>query len=341
MFIIACTGITYTEERTRKLILAGADVLRVNLCRYSTEKSIRLLQHISDIISSLNANVKILVDLPYNKIMLGDFDTKSFSVKEGEEFICKTASYSQDCKDFIPIQIEKLGTKTQINQTIIIGDGEIAAQVIEIINDETIKIKMLNNGNIRYLRTVNINDDSILKDIEKKIFNTLKTVADLDFDYISIPYVEKNINQKIKNIMPQKLGNKKRKIILRIENNNGLNDLSEILSDNFYDIIMFSRGDIGLHAPYEQVGLLQKKITSECKKIKKPIIIASNILESTLQNFIPSHSDISDLTNMVMDKIDGIQFGVETGIFGRPANTISAAKKIITATERFMAASKK
>lgn len=336
MFIIASTGVNYTEERTRKLILSGTDILRINICRRSMEKNRQLIKSTNEIILDLHADTKILLDMPYNRIMLGDFDTKIFSVRENQEFICKSAPYTFDCNEFIPIQIEKLGEKVNLNQIIIIGNGETALLVTEVIDSETIKIKILNNGLIRYMRVVNINDKSTLKNIIIKFEEAIKAVSDLEFYYLSIPYIEKNINEKIKEIITKFKKEQKVKTIVKIENTNGINDIQTILSDPFYDMTMFCRGDIGIEIPYEQVGILQKKITNCCKQYRKPLIISASILESTTETFIPSHADISDLTNIILDGVSGIQFSVETGIYGRPAYTISAAKKIITSVQKYI-----
>ena len=335
MFIIASTGMTHAEQRTRKLILSGTDILRINICRRSMEKNKQLINNTDDVIDELHANTKILLDMPYNKIILGDFDIKIFSTKENHELICKSASYTPDCNEFIPIQIEKLGKKVKLNQTIMIGDGEIALLVIEIIDDETIKTRVLNSGSIRYMRTINIVDTTILENIITKFEDASTAIYGLEFHYLSIPYIEKKINEEIKKIFTKLKNEQKIKIIIKIENTNGLNDIQTILSDPFYDIIMFHRGDMGVTLPYEKVGILQKKITDYCRTLKKPLIIATNVLESTVKTFIPSHADISDLTNMFLDGVDGIQFSIETGIYSRPAYTISVAKKIISEAKKY------
>ncbi len=335
MLIVASTGITYAEERTRKLVLSGTDILRINICRRPMEKNRQLIKNTDDVIADLHGNTKILLDMPYNKIMLGDFDIKIFSVKENQEFTCKSATYTPNCNEFIPIQIEKLGEKVNTNQTIMIGDGEIALLVTEIIDAETIKIKVLNSGTIRYMRTVNILDEKTLKNMTTKFEEAAAAIFDLEFHYLSIPYIERDTNEKIKQIFLKLKTEQKIKIAIKIENRNGLDDIQTILSDPFYDIVMFSRGDIGINLPYEKVGIIQKKITNLCTQSKKPLIIATSILESTTETFIPSHADISDLTNMLLDGVSGIQFSVETGIYSRPAYTISVAKKIIAEAEKY------
>lgn len=334
MLIIASSGTQLTEERTRKILLSGADIIRVSLLKRSPEKNVDLIKKIQDIIDDLNANAKILLDLSFNRVILGDFDIKMLAVRESEEFVCKSATYSANCNEFIPIQVEKLGKNVQLNQTLIVGDGEVALEVIEIIDQDTIRVRMLNNGILQYMKPINIRSDQDIGEISEKYIGIINKVKDLDIRFVSIPYIERSINEKIKNKLGKPL-NKIRKVkkIIKIGSIASLKDIDSILADPFYDMVIFNRGLAGVNFPYERIGLMQKEIVKKAKKHKKSVIIFTDILESTMRNFIPSRADILDLTNMVIDGVDGILFGVETNGYARPAYTISVAKKIIETVE--------
>lgn len=335
MFIISSTGTQFTDERTRKMILAGTDIIRINIARRTMEENRRLIKETQEVINDLHSDTKILIDMPYNKIMLGDFDIKIFAVRENEEFICKSATYTQDCNQFIPIQIQKLGERVRLNQIIIIGDGEVAMQVIEIVDAETIKIKILNNGVLRYMRNINIafehNDEMC-----EKYHKTLEALADLEFHYFSVPYINQNFNDLLKKRINDIIANKGLyiKTIIKIEDMAGVSATPLIFSDPFYKMVVLNRGEIGVNLPYEQMGIIQKEIVTQAHQYKKSIIIGTNILESTVKSYIPARADILDLTNMVMDGVNGIQFSIETGVFARPAYTISTARKIINEIEK-------
>lgn len=333
--IIASSGTHLTEERTRKILLSGADIIRVSLLKRSPEKNIDLVKKIQDTIDDLNSSAKILLDLSFNRVILGDFGTKMLAVREGEEFTCKSATYSADCAEFIPIQVENLGKNVKPNQTLIIGDGEVALEVTEIIDHDTIKVRMLNNGILQYMRPINIQSDQNIGDISKKYVEIVNRIKDyIDLRFISIPYIDRSTNEKIKDELGRPL-NKIRKLkkIIKIGSIGSLRDIDSILADPFYDMVIFNRGLAGVNFPYEKIGLMQKEIVKKAKKHKKAVIIFTDILESTMKNFIPSRADILDLTNMVLDGVDGIQFGVETNGYARPAYTISVAKKIIETVE--------
>ena len=156
MFVIATVGLNKTEEKARKVLLSGAEAIRFNLSRYTPEVNLNIIKITENIVDELNSNTKIILDMPINKIRLGDFDIKDFAVREGEEFYFKSGSYTMDCNQFIPVKTSGLGEKVNLHQTISIGDGEVSIQVVEIIDQETIKARILNNGILQYYRTFNI-----------------------------------------------------------------------------------------------------------------------------------------------------------------------------------------
>src|SRR3989339_917019 len=150
--IIGSVGFENTEAKTRKIILAGADAIRINLSRHSIEENLEIVRSVNHTIEDVHANTRVILDMPISKTRLGDFDMKIFTIREQEEMIFKSASYSPDCNQFIPVQIPKLGERVHINQTITVGDGEVALQVVDIIDSTTILMKALNNGSLQYMR---------------------------------------------------------------------------------------------------------------------------------------------------------------------------------------------
>jgi len=328
MFIIAGIGLnSYKEENLRKIILSGADMIRYNFAYRGLDENLKNLIQARTTIDNLNSSTKIIVSLPINKVRLGEFDIKLFSVQEEQTMEFKSANYSPNCNDFIPVDVEKLGEKVEKGQTITIGDGEVAIRILEIIDADTIKVQALNNGVIRFRKTFNIHtsihDSKMLNDYEKIINKTIE----LNPDYYSISYSTKNNLSKIKEIIQKH--NHHPKIIIRLEGQEAIDNLEEICNDTFYNLILMDRGEMGVNLPYEKIGIYQDKIIKTAKKYKKNIVISTQILESTINNYIPCKSDVTDLTNIVKSKADGIMLCKETVVGKRPSYTISVAKKII------------
>ena len=270
--------------------------------------------------------------MPVDKIRLGDFDTKTFAVRENEELTFKSAPYSPDCNQFIPIEMHRLGDKTYVNQIITIGDGEVSFEVKEIINNDTIKARVLNNGVLHYMKTFNCghtNTEEVVLNTYKKDFDIIQNINP---HLIAISYINKDINEKIKQLINSY--NLSAKIIIKIERELGEYELELICRDQYYNMVLMDRGEIGVNMPYEKLGVYQKQIMAIARRFKKPAIVSTQILESTINNFIPSRSDILDLTNIVLDGADGIMLCMETAANQRPIYTLSVARKIIVEAEK-------
>lgn len=335
MLIIASAGINkVSEERIRKMILAGADGIRFNLTYYDIDETIKYIELIKKIKDQLNSTIKILIDFPLNKIQFGEFEDGAMVVKEGDCHIFKSAPFSPDCNEFIPINTTYLGEKVKFNQTISLANGRITVQVTKILNRESIEVLILNNGIIKPKQTFN-NDTAVSEqDMLEKYSSIMKKIADLRPDYIAISYLNKNFAKKTKEIPEMTEIQKYSKINIKIENELDDDALEQIFTDKFYHRVLLDRGELAVNIPYEKTGIYQKKICNLCKKYNKSLFISTQILNSTLDNYIPAKSDILDLTNMVLDGVRGIILTKETSQNRRPAYAISVAKKIIEAVEK-------
>lgn len=337
MKIISSVGQQNTIEKARKMILAGTDIIRFNFSRYSIEKNIEIIRNVHNVVDDLSSKIKILIDMPVNKVRLGHFDEHTFAIHEGQPFTCRSADYSPSCNDFIPINTDKLGLKVKNDQLITIGNGEVALQVTEIVDQDTIKVKATNNGLLRYLKTFNIEAPGTTKAFIDKYSKILDAVLGFIPDYIVVPYVDSEINEEIKKIIISKREKHEiNKIIIKIDSEQGINAIEDILKDDFYDMCLLDRGELGVSMPYEQLGITQKNISKVALKNKKKLIISTQILDSTINNLIPLRAEILDITNMVLDGIYAIMLCDETGINIRPAYTINVAKKIINQVEKFL-----
>lgn len=339
MFIIAGIGLnSFSEDKIRKIILTGADVLRYNFSYRETEENINHIKIALTTIEDLNSNTKILIDMPIPKIRLGDFDTKTFGVREGENYYFKSAGFTSDCNEFIPVQIKDLGKKTKLNQNITIGDGEISIHIIDIIDNDTIEAVILNNGVIRYNKSFNIENGFDKEVFIKNYSRILDDIQNIKPKYIAVSYLNKDVDNEIKNLpFWQNAPNKEKiKKIIKIENKSALDDIEEIVKDNFYDYILIDRGELGVNMPFELLGLIQKKIIRLAQNNKKGVIVSTQILESTINNYIPYRSEITELTNLVLSKVNGIMLCQETAVGSRPSYSISVAKKIINEVEKYI-----
>lgn len=316
----------------KKIILSGPDVLRFNFSYGNIDEKIAHIQTAQDIINEVGGQTKILADLPSPKIRLGGFPLKELYVEEGQTLTLKSAPYSENPKNFIPVQYPEIGNLFCPEQTVIIDEGEIALKVNCIMDKDTIEVLLFNTGYILPYKGLNWTDQIFDFDahIEKISKNILPILTGLNLKYLTCPFVNNiEIAKKYREaIEKQPWENNKPKIVLKLETEESIKNAEAIIS--LGDVILFERGDLGIRSPFEKMGVYQKHIISLCKKMNKPLFISSQILESTIHNFVPQRSEICDLTSMVLEGVKGIMLCHETGINGsRPAYPISVAKKII------------
>lgn len=324
-----------TDSKMRKIILAGADVLRFNLAYSTIEENMDRMKKAQEVIGDLNYNVKIMADLPGNKIRLGNFDTKIFAVKEGDKCIFKSGPYTPDCNEFIPVQIKRLGDEVRLNQVIVLGDGEIAIQIVQITDSDTVTAQILNNGIIQAMKGFNLHCKTPSDTLLQTSLDTIDTISEIQPDFVAIPFIDDQFNQAIdKKMIEKKMDGK---LIIKIENQNGIDQIEQIASNPAYDMILIDRGELGLNIAFESLGLVQKFLIHKAKKHHKKVIVSTQIMESTINNYIPLRSEIADVTNIIFDGADAIMFCRETGFGSRPSYTISTARKIIELVENRIA----
>lgn len=312
------------------MILAGANMLRLNLTYYKIDEIITYLKNIQEAAEKINSKTEILIDLPINKIRLGDFNNKILSVKENDHIIFKSASYSPDYNDFVPVNFKKIGEKLYKNDVITLANGRIAIQVIEIIDNETIKIKVLNNGVIKTRQTLNNTHFHI---DSAQVLNSyrliLEKIAPFSPNKIAISYYNNDFLELFKKLDTVRNQFSNSKFIIKIEKEITNTEIENLCRDPFVHMIVIDRGEMGVNMPFEKVGISQKNILNITKKYNKPVIISTQILDSTIDNYIPTRSNISDLTNIILDGAAGIILTKETDYGRRPSYSIAIAKKII------------
>ncbi len=333
MFIIATVGINnFSEDKIRKIILAGADALRYSFSYGPTENTIDRIKIGMKVIDELNSSAKIIVNLPSNQIRLAG-PLQPRVVMENEELILRSAHHDQPMvDDHVYVHIPELGNQVYINQITSIDHGKIALQITEIINDKTVKVKALNEGILQSTLSIHIAQNTENEAYINRCQEVLAKLEEIAPEYVAIPFISPAVNEKIKKLSDFSW---RPKIIARIESRLAVEHLEEICQDSFYDTILLNRGKLGLDMPFERLGIFQKDAIKIIKKYKKPVIISSQILEGTIYNYIPLRSDISDLTNIVLDGADGIMLCNETALGTRPAYTLSVARKIILEAEKY------
>jgi pyruvate kinase len=264
---------------------------------------------------------------------LGDFELKLFPVNENDELTLKSGAFTFDCHEYIPVNTPNLGDMLTEGQSVTVGDGEVSLHVTEIINSESVRVRAQNRGVIQYMKTFNIPTVINEEEIIKNYTDIIKKIKNVDHLYVAISFFNFPLHKRICDIIRQeKLDTK---IVLKLEKEIPLDQITQLCQDDGADMILIDRGELGVNMPYYQTGIYQKRVVQIAQKYKKLAIISTQLLESTMNNYIPNRAEISDLTNSVLDGVEGIMLCRETAINPRSAYTLSVAKKIITEVEKY------
>ncbi len=335
MYIVATISKnSYAPEKIEEIILAGATVLRYNFSHGTPEEMADKINVARKIIDKLNLTekIKIMADLPGGKIRLGGFPSEQYEAEKDEILIFKSGDYSENPKEFIPVDFLEIGKLVHIGQLISSGDGEMGFKVIEILSDSSFKAQVLNGWHIPALKALNIGRgiDEIDHFTDKTISH-IRNLLKINPEWVAFSFVNSGDYLRRAKKLLKEYGLKNVKIVSKVESPKGIENIHEIIDES--DIILVARGDMGLTTPIEQLGINQKYIVNATKKKDKEVIVSTQILDSLLSYYIPSRAEVLDLTNIVLDGADGIMLAKETGISLTPGYSVSVAKSIIKTVE--------
>jgi pyruvate kinase len=307
-----------TKEVIRELILNGMNVARFNFSHGDHAMHKKTIDNVKAVREELNMPVALLLDTKGPEIRTGKMKENGAQLIIGDE-------------KYIPISYKNLPEDIGDNKTILIADGLIQLEIKEVKKDEIV-CKVMNNGIVESRKGVNIPNAKLkLPAISEKDKADLLFGIENDIDYIAASFIRKAEDiLEIRNLLDENGGNKIL-IIAKIENQEGVNNADEIIA--LADGIMVARGDLGVEINYDQVPLLQKKFIRQCVAASKPVIIATQMLESMINNPRPTRAEVSDIANAIYDSTSAIMLSGETANGKYPIECIKVMAKTAMTTE--------
>lgn len=330
--IIATIGPSCEDPKIlTKLVQNGVNVARLNFSHGTYENHTLLMKNIRAVSKKLDKPVAILQDLQGPKIRIGELK-KPFSLKKGHQVVIG--------KDFdMDLDISRSVKK---NERILIEDGLMELKVVRVTPSRAgskthgkITCKVINGGLVKSHKGVNLPDSTITFPIfTNKDLHDLKFGLKSDVDYVALSFVRDakdiiNLKKLINKHLPR--GFKTPKIIAKIERKEGVVNFDEIMKAS--DAIMVARGDLGVEIADSQVPLIQKNLISKCNSYAKPVIVATQMLDSMIRNPRPTRAEVSDVANAVIDHADAVMLSGETATGSYPVEAVIEMRRIIEATE--------
>lgn len=313
-----------------KLIEAGVNVFRLNTKHATIEWHQERIARIRLASEKLGTNVGVLIDLQGPEIRLETKNKQSYKFLEGDVVEIKPSFENEDVLFCIPHPL--VFSSLSVGNVILIDDGNVSLKVVEISNDG-IKAMMEEDGVISHRKGVNfpgVNIDLpslIQTDLEML---DLATISVVDFIALSFSRTKKDIE-----ILREQMNKRdiKALIVAKIESMTALEHLDELIEAA--DAVMVARGDLGVEVPIEQMAYWQKTIIKKCRLAKKPVITATQMLQSMIENSRPTRAEATDVANAVLDGTDALMLSGETASGKYPLKTVTFMSKIAHYNERF------
>jgi pyruvate kinase len=289
------------------------------------------MEHVKRINKNFPFNVAILADLQGPKLRVGEIKDNALDLKKGDIFYF-TQEKCVGTMEAVYISYPDFHKDVRIGEKILLDDGKIEVLVKEIGSDNKVKVEVLTSGVLSSRKGVNLPDTKIsLPSLSEKDLKDLDFIVSQSIDWIALSFVRRPDDViQLKELLKQK--NSNAKIIAKIEKPEALEHLREIILAS--DAVMVARGDLGVELPLEQVPMIQKTIVRKCIHRAKPVIIATQMMESMIERTRPNRSEITDVANAVLEGADAVMLSGETAMGQYPELVIRTMVSIINEVEK-------
>ena len=325
--IIATLGPSSSSPlKIHSLFQAGADIFRLNFSHGTHSDHRKRVFHIRQYEKRLGRPIAILGDLQGPKIRIGTFKKKSITLVNNQKFeLDLDPEPGNEKRVFLPHP--EIFKSVKKNTKVLIDDGKILLNIIGV-NSEKITTEVLNGGKISNMKGVNIPDTLIkMSSLTKKDIKDLEFCLDLSLDYVALSFV-----QKAKDLIDLKkhIGGQTG-IMAKFEKPLAIKRMDEIL---FHcDAAMVARGDLGVEMPPEEVPIIQKRIVQSCRDFGKPVVVATQMLDSMINSPSPTRAEASDVATAVFDAADSLMLSAETASGKFPVQSVQIMDRIIRGVE--------
>lgn len=331
--IVATIGPACSDkEILRAMFLEGLNVCRLNFSHGSHDVHAKVIETIREINEETGLNVAILADLQGPKIRTGNMTDNGVELIPESELLIVTEDVLGTANKF-SINYQLLPKDVYPGERILLDDGKLALEVISTNNEDEIKAKVIHGGILSSKKGVNLPNTAIsMPCLTDKDRQDLYFALEHNVDWIGLSFVRSaNDIRELKSIIASH--SKKAKVIAKIEKPEAIDNIDEIIQVS--DGIMVARGDLGVEIPYQNVPLIQKMLIHKSISLAKPIIVATQMMESMITNITPTRAEVNDVANAVLDGADAVMLSAETSVGKFPIEVIRTMANIVTEMESF------
>ncbi|MDB4921268.1 MAG: pyruvate kinase [Mucilaginibacter sp.] len=318
------------KEVLLAMIQAGVNICRLNFSHGKAQDHKAVIDTIREINAEYKTNVGILADLQGPKIRIGLVKDGGIHLVNGTRINITTHELIGDDNQ-IYITYDTFPQDVQPDEIILLDDGKIQMKVIETNKVDTVVCEIVHGGILTSRKGVNLPNTKVsIPSLTEEDLENLKYALDWDVDWIGLSFVRTGQDiLELKKIIAD--SGKAAKVIAKVEKPEAIDNIDEIIAAT--DGVMVARGDLGVEMPLEEVPLLQKMIARKCREASKPVIVATQMLESMITTPRPTRAEVNDVANSVLDGADAVMLSGETSVGEFPVIVIETMAKIIRNVE--------
>lgn len=331
--IVATLGPASTHKDTlREMFLAGLNVCRLNFSHGAYEDHQAAIETIRELNEETGLNVAILADLQGPKIRTDLMTDNGIELVTGNEVEIVTEKVLGTAERFT-INYSKLPQDVQAGERILLDDGKIALDIVSTNGKDLIRARVAHGGILSSKKGVNFPNTKIsMPSLTPKDLEDLNFALGQNVDWIGLSFVRSARDIiELRHIIASKKC--KAKVIAKIEKPEAIEEIDEIIRES--DGLMVARGDLGVEVPYQNVPLIQKMLINKCILNAKPIIVATQMMESMITNITPTRAEVNDVANAVLDGADAVMLSGETSVGKFPVQVIKTMSNIVHEMENF------
>lgn len=331
--IVATIGPASAPKEVLKTMMEeGVNVCRLNFSHGSHDDHLSVIETIRELNEETGLHVAILADLQGPKIRTGKMKDNGVELISGNTVRIVTHDLEGTAEVF-SINYELFPQDVNAGEKILLDDGKIELSVLETNGKDEIIAKVQHGGILSSKKGVNFPNTAIsMPSLTNKDKEDLAFALKHNVDWIGLSFVRSARDIiELKHLIANE--NKKAKVVAKIEKPEAIADIDSIIKHS--DALMVARGDLGVEIPYQNVPLLQKKIIKSCNLHAKPVIVATQMMESMITNITPTRAEVNDVANAVLDGADAVMLSGETSVGKFPVQVITTMANIVKEVEKF------
>ncbi len=330
--IVATVGpASNTYDRLAMLIREGVDVFRLNFSHGAHEEHLSVINTVRRLNKDLRTNVGLLQDLQGPKIRLGEVEGGQVEIKPGDKITIVAGEKEISTATRLATIYLGLPRDVKPGDSILLDDGKLELRVLATDREKEVQCEVIYGGIVKPRKGINLPDSEVsAPSMTEKDIEDLKFGLENDVDWVALSFARRAEDIRfIKNIIAE--SGKTTRVVAKIETPDGLRNIDEIIA--LTDAVMVARGDLGVEVRMEEVPMAQKMIIEKCNRAGKPVIVATQMMESMITAPRPTRAETSDVANAVIDGADAVMLSAETAVGQYPAEVIRSMVATIKSVE--------